>query len=84
MTWHNHHQRTPRKLIHTITSPPLLSYPDFYQPFILHVDAYTKRLGCSLSQKTQGKLNVLGFGNMALSKAEKRYHSSKLEYLALK
>ena len=71
-------------MIHTIKSPPLLSYLDFNQPFILYVDASTEGLGCSLYQQTQGKLRVLGFGNRALSKAEKRYHTSKLEFLALK
>ena len=68
--------------MHAITSPPVLSYPDFHQPFILH--ASTKELGCSLYQQTYGKLCGLAFGSRALSKAEKRYHSSKLEFLALK
>ena len=84
ITWQNHHQKALKKLIHTITSPQLLSYPDFHQPFILHVDASTKRLGCFLYQQTQEKLCILQFGSRALSKAEKRYHSSKLEFLALK
>ena len=84
ITWQNHHQRAVKKLIHTITSPPLLSYPDFHQPSILHVNASTKGPGCSLYQQTQGKLCILGFGSRALSKAEKRYHGSKLEFLALK
>ena len=70
--------------MHAITSPPVLSYPDFHQPFILHVDASTKELGCSLYQQTHGKLCVLAFGSRALSKAEKRYQSSMLEFLALK
>ena len=83
-TWQNHHQRALKKLIHTITSPPLLSYTDFHQPFVLHVDAFTTGLGCSLYQQTQGKLCVLGFCRRALSKAEKKYHSSKSEFLALK
>ena len=59
ITWQNHHQRALKKLIHTITLPPLLSYPDFHQHFILHVDASTKGLGCSLYQQTQGKLCIL-------------------------
>ena len=82
--WQNHHERALIKLIHAITSPPLLSHPDFHQPFIFHVDASTKKLGYSLYQQTQGKLCILGFGSRAISKAEKRYHSSKLEFLALK
>ena len=74
----NHHQRALKKLIHTITSPPLLSYPDFHQPFILQVNASTKGPGCSLYEPTQGKLCVLGFGSRILSKAGKRYHTLEL------
>ena len=84
IAWQHHHRRALKKLIHAITSPPLLSYPDFHQPFILHVDASTKGLGCSLYKQTQGKLRVLGFSSRALFKAETRYHRSKLEFLALK
>ena len=83
IAWQNHHQRYLKKLIDAITSPPLLSYSDFHQPFILHFDASTKGLGCSLYQQTQGKLRVLGFGSRALFKAETRHHRSKLEFLAL-
>ena len=83
-TWYNNHQRAIEKLMHTVTSPPLLSYPDFHQPFILYVNASTKGLGYSLYQQNRGKFYVLGFGRRALSKSEKRYHSSKLEFLALK
>ena len=71
VTWQNHHQRAFKKLIHTITSPPLLSYPDFHQPFILHLDASTNELGCSLYQQTQGKLCILGFGSKALLKVKR-------------
>ena len=46
--------------MHTVTSPPLLSYPDFHQPFILYVNASTKGLGCSLYQQNWGKFYVLG------------------------
>ena len=60
ITWHNHHQRAIEKLMHTVTSPPLLSYPDFHQPFILYVNASTKGLGCSLYQQNWGKFYVLG------------------------
>ena len=66
-TWQNHHQGALKKLIYTTASPPLLIYifihylsiylsylSDFHQPFILHVDAPTKRLRCSLYQQTYG------------------------------
>ena len=62
----------------------MLSYPDFDQPFILHVDASTKGLGAGLYQYKDKKVRILGYGTRALAKAEQKYHSSKLEFLSLK
>ena len=65
-------------------TPPILAYPDYDQPFILDTDASRLGLGCSLFQMQNGKLRVLGFGSRTLVGAGKKYHSSKLEFLALK
>ena len=46
--WQWQHQQTLKTLIAVITSPTLLPYPDFDQPFILHEDASTKDLGARL------------------------------------
>ena len=62
----------------------MLSYPDFDQPFILHVDASTKGLGTGLYQHKDKKVRILDYGSRALAKAEQKYHSSKLEFLSLK
>ena len=62
----------------------MLSYPDFDQPFILHVDASTKGLGAGLYQYKDKKVRILGYGSRALAKTEQKYHSSKLEFLSLK
>ena len=65
-------------------TPPILAYPDYDQPFILDTDTSRLGLGCSLFQMQNGKLIVLGFGSRTLVGAGKKYHSSKLEFLALK
>ena len=82
--WRRQHQKALETLVTAITSPPLLSYPDFDQPFILHVDASTKGLGAGLYQYKDKKVRILGYGTRALAKAEQKYHSSKLEFLSLK
>ena len=71
-------------LITDITSPPILAYPKFDLPFILQIDASGVGLGCALYQEQDGKLRVIGYGSRTLVGAEKRYHSSKLEFLAMK
>ena len=77
--WRRQHQKALKTLITATTSSPLLSYPDFDQPFILHVDASTKGLGAGLYQYKGKKVRILGYGSRALAKAEQKYHRSKLE-----
>ena len=67
-----------------ITSPPLLSHPDFELPYTLNIDASNKGLGAGLYQFQDNQMRILGFESRALRKAEQGYHSSKLEFLSLK
>lgn len=84
--WTSEHQRILERLIDMLTSPPVLAYPDFDQPFVLHTDASERGLGAVLYQQQSGKLRVIGYGSRTLSPAERNYHlhSGKLEFLALK
>ncbi len=71
----------------TLTSPPILAYPDFKQDFVLHTDASKDGLGAVLYQPDKdGTLRVIGYGSRTLTPAEKNYHlhAGKLEFLALK
>ena len=58
-----------------VQSMPVLVFPDFDKPFLLEMDASKEGLGAVLSQKQN---------NGSLTPSEKNYHSSKLEFLALK
>ena len=78
------HQVAVQKLISVVTNPLLLTYPDFSKDFILHVVASKDDLGCALYQQQQDQLRVIEYGIRTLAIAEKRYHISKMEYLALK
>ena len=82
--WGPEHQKSLTKILTVYTNPPILSYPDFASPFILHVDASNKGLGCALYQKVDNQINILGYGSRTLNKTEQKYHSTKLEFLALK
>jgi len=84
LEWNKEHQEALDKLLEAISSPPLLSYPDYDKPFLLHVDASGKGLECALYQQHEDGLKVLGYGSRTLIGAETKYHSSKLEFLALK
>ena len=69
--WNDKDKATLDKLLHHLVTLPILAYPDYDQPFILHTDASRLGIGCSLFQMENGKLRVLGFGSRTLAGAEK-------------
>lgn len=84
--WTSQHTAILAYLIDRLTSSPVLAYPDFNLPFVLHTDASSEGLGAVLYQEQEGRLRVIAYGSRSLTPAEKNYHlhSSKLEFLALK
>ena len=68
-----------------VMSTPVLAFADYSKPFLLETDASGLGLGAVLSQKqNDGKYHPVAFGSRSLKPAEKKYHSSRLEFLALK
>ena len=68
-----------------IQSTPMLVFPNFDRPFLLETDASKEGLGALLSQmQDDGCYHPITFGSCSLMPSEKNYHSSKLEFLALK
>ena len=84
--WTMHHQTIFNSLIDVLLSFPVMAYPDFTQPFVLHTDASQDGLGAVLYQRQQGQMRVIGYASRSLTPAEKNYHlhSGKLEFLAVK
>ena len=75
-------------LKHTLTTAPVLAYPDYTQPFILETDASFKGLGAVLSQKAKDrKVCVIVYASRSLWPSEQSMHnysSAKIELMALK
>ncbi|KAI4875326.1 hypothetical protein NFI96_030093, partial [Prochilodus magdalenae] len=84
--WTLEHSTILSDLVDMLTHPPILAYPNFELPFVLHTDASNEGLGAVLYQQQGGKLRVIAFGSRTLTPAERNYHlhSGKLEFLALK
>ena len=82
--WKADHQSIMDKFLICLTEPPILAYSDYKVPFILHTDASSAGLGCGLLQEQDGTIRVIGHGSRTLVRLEEKYHSSKLEFLALK
>ena len=74
-----------QELVDRLANPPILVYPDYRLPFVLHTDASNEGLGAVHYQRQSGKMRVIGYGSRTLTTAEENYHhSGKLEFLALK
>ena len=66
-------------------SVPVLAYPDPNKEYLLKMDASKLGLGAVLFQKqSDGRYHPVAFGSRVLHGAEVNYHSTKLEFLAMK
>ena len=64
---------------------PVLAFADFHKPFLLKTDASSHGLGAMLSQmQDDNKYHPVAYASRELKGGEKKYHSLKLEFLALK
>ena len=64
---------------------PILVFADFKKPFRLETDASKEGLGAVLLQESDdGQYHPVAFASCELKGGEPKYHSSKLEFLALK
>lgn len=66
-----------------LTTTPILACPDFGKPFVLQVDASDDGLGAALTQKKDGKENVIGYASRLLSDSERKFTVTEKECLAL-
>ena len=74
-----------QQLKKAVMSAPVLAYPDPNKEYLLEMDASELGLGAVLSQKqSNGRYHHVAYGIRALHGAEVKYHSTKLEFLALK
>ena len=64
---------------------PVLAFADLKRPFLLETDASKYGLGTMLQQvQEDGKYHPVAYASHTLRGSEANYHSSKLEFLALK
>ena len=65
--------------------PPVLAFANYTKEFLLETDASKEGLGAVLSQKqVDGQYHPVINGSRAFMAHENNYHSTKLEFLALK
>ena len=63
LNWTSEHQAAIDQLISAISNQPVMAYPHYTQPFILHTDASEKGPGATLYQKQDCQLRVIAYGS---------------------
>ena len=82
--WGEKEKESFKTLKEACTTAPILAYPDYSLPFILHTDSSTDGLGAVLYQKQEEGTRVIAYASRALTASEANYAPHKLEFLALK
>ena len=83
--WTDHCKEAFLKLKKICSATLILAYADYTKSFKVHTDASEQGLGAVLYQdQDDSTTHVIAYASQNLSKLEKRYYSSKLEFLAFK
>ena len=81
--WTPHCQQAFDQLKQLLVSPPILAYPRFEIPFVVHTDASDHAIGGVLSQIQDGKERVIAYFSRQLGKAQRNYSTVEREALAV-
>lgn len=82
--WTNTHETAFQTLKQKLTTAPLLAYPCFDKPFIVHTDASGKGIAAILSQIGEDKFeHPIIYASRTLSKSERNYSTTEQEGLAV-
>ena len=82
--WTQEHEEVLERLVDCLVNPPIMGYPDYSLPFVLHTNASKDRLEAVLYQRQSGQMRVIGYGSRITPETNYHLHSGKLEFLALK
>uniref|UniRef100_A0A2S2P0P2 RNA-directed DNA polymerase n=1 Tax=Schizaphis graminum TaxID=13262 RepID=A0A2S2P0P2_SCHGA len=82
--WTDQHQAAFIEIKRAFLEDIIIQYPDFQECFYLSTDASRTAIGAELFQlDKEGKHRTLGFISRTLKDAEKNYHTTELELLAI-
>ena len=86
IAWTEIHQTVLEKLIDHLITPPVMAYPDYQKPYIVHTDASKDGLGAVLYQEQEETMRDIAYASRSLTNAETNYHlhAGKLEFMARK
>ena len=80
--WDEPQQAAFEALKEALVCAPVLAYPNAEDQFILDTDASRTAIGAELIQVQDGEEKVIAYGSFALTPAQQKYCTTKLELLA--
>lgn len=83
ISWSSEAESSFIKIKEALVSSPVLSQPDFSQPFTIQCDASNTGLGGVLTQVLDGEEKVIAYASRSLSRAERNYSVTERECLAV-
>lgn len=81
--WTTDCQKSFETLKASLSSEPVLAYPNMSEPFILTCDASASAIGFILGQLQNGKEHPVAYGGRSLNKAERKWGITDRECLAV-
>ena len=81
--WDSQCEKSFQLLRQELISDKILVYPDFSKKFVLATDASDLGIGACLSQMHDGVLKPIGFAGRGFTSAERNYHTTDKELLAV-
>ena len=61
-----------------LTAAPILTYPNYNRPFMLHTDASADSLSAVLYQDIDGAERVMAYASRSLKPSEKNYPANSM------
>ncbi len=81
--WDVEQEQAFRAIKNALTSPPVLTFPNKTDAFILDTDSSDVAIGAEILQVQQGAEKVIAYGSMSLSPEQRNYCTTRKELLAV-
>ena len=81
--WRPEHDQAFARVKQLLTEAPVLHFPDFSKPFVIHVDASNAGAGAFLAQQNGDDLNIIAYYSQRFNDSQRHYSATLKECYAV-